>query len=53
MTLRIEGASDGHRTTIRLIGRMRSEHLNDLKTQIKGGGSGIVVELVIYAGWGI
>jgi anti-anti-sigma regulatory factor len=45
MTLRIERASDGHSTTIRLIGRMQEEHLDELKTQIEGGGSGIVLDL--------
>ena len=35
MTLRIEKASDGHRTTIRLIGRMRAEHLEELEKQIR------------------
>jgi len=45
MTLRIEKASDGHRTTIRLIGRMRAEHLDALKAQIKDGGSRIALDL--------
>jgi len=45
MTLRIERASDGHSTTIRLIGRMRSEHLDELKAQIKNGGSRIALDL--------
>jgi anti-anti-sigma regulatory factor len=45
MTLRIERASDGHSTTIRLIGRMQGKHLDNLKTQIKGDGSGIVLDL--------
>ena len=38
MTLRIEKASDGHRTTIRLIGRMRARHLDELKMQIRETG---------------
>jgi len=45
MTLRIERASDGRSTTIRLIGRMQAKHLDELKEQIKGGGSGIVLDL--------
>ena len=38
MTLRIERNSDGRRTLIRLIGRVRSEHLEELKKQtgVKG-----------------
>jgi hypothetical protein len=34
MTLRIEKDSDGHGTVVRLIGRVRSEHLQELKAQI-------------------
>jgi hypothetical protein len=45
MTLRIEGASDEYRTTIRLIGRMQAEHLDELKAQIKQGGSRIALDL--------
>ena len=45
MTLRIEKASDGHSTTIRLIGRMRAEHLDELKAQIKNGASGLALDL--------
>ena len=45
MTLRIEKASDGHSTTIRLIGRIRAEHLDELKAQIKEGGSRIALDL--------
>jgi anti-anti-sigma regulatory factor len=45
MTLRIESASDGPSTTIRLIGHMRSEHLDALQAQIKNGGSRIVLDL--------
>jgi hypothetical protein len=38
MTLKIERNSDGRRTLIRLIGRVRSEHLEELKKQtgVKG-----------------
>jgi anti-anti-sigma regulatory factor len=45
MTLKIERASPGHSTTIRLIGRMQAEHLNELKAQIKEGGSTIALDL--------
>ena len=38
MTLKIERVSDGQSTTIRLIGRMRAEHLDELKAQIKDDG---------------
>ena len=34
MTLRIEKDSDGRKTVIRLNGRLQSEHLDELKTQI-------------------
>ena len=33
--LRIETNSDGETTTIRLIGRMQSEHLDELKRQLE------------------
>ena len=45
MTLRIEKASDGHSTTIRLIGHMQSEHLEELKAQMQGSGPGVVLDL--------
>jgi len=45
MTLRIEGASDEYGTTIRLIGRMQAGHLDELKAQIKQGGSRIALDL--------
>ncbi len=45
MTLRIEGASDEYGTTIRLIGRIQAEHLDELKAQIKQGGSRIALDL--------
>jgi hypothetical protein len=45
MTLRIEGASGEYGTTIRLIGRMQAEHLDELKVQIKQGGSRIALDL--------
>jgi anti-anti-sigma regulatory factor len=45
MTLRIEKASDGYTTTIRLIGRMRQEHLEVLKAQIKDSGPRVALDL--------
>jgi anti-anti-sigma regulatory factor len=45
MTLRIEKASDGHSTTIRLIGRMRAEHLEELEKQIRENGPAIILDL--------
>ena len=38
MTLKIERNSDGRTTLIRLIGRVRSEHIEELKKQtgVKG-----------------
>ena len=45
MTLRIEKASDGHSTTIRLIGRMRAQHLEELETQIRESEPAITLDL--------
>ena len=45
MTLRIQRDSDGRGTTIRLIGRVRSEHLQELKEQLATAGSKIVLDL--------
>jgi anti-anti-sigma regulatory factor len=45
MTLKIEKDSDGRKTVIRLSGRLRSEHLDELKTQIDGDQSRIAVDL--------
>ena len=45
MTLKIERYSDGLSTTIRLIGRMRAEHLEELKTQIGQSGSKTALDL--------
>ncbi len=42
MTLRIERDSDWPRTTIRLIGRIRAEHLTELERQIGESGSKIL-----------
>ena len=45
MTLKIERYSDGYSTTIRLIGRMRVEHLPELERQIRESKSKIVLDL--------
>jgi len=45
MTLRIEKVPDGPITTIRLIGRMRSELLDELKAQIKATRTAVVLDL--------
>jgi anti-anti-sigma regulatory factor len=45
MTLKIEKCSDAYSTTIRLIGRMRAEHLPELEKQIREGESKIVLDL--------
>jgi hypothetical protein len=45
MTLRIEKDSDGQTTTLRLIGRMRREHIEELKAQIKAGGTSVTFDL--------
>jgi anti-anti-sigma regulatory factor len=45
MTLKIEKHSDGYSTTIRLIGRMRAEHLPELEKQIKESESKIALDL--------
>jgi len=45
MTLKIEKYWDGHRTNIRLIGRMRAEHLPELEKQIRESESKIVLDL--------
>jgi hypothetical protein len=45
MTLRIELVPDGPTTTIRLIGRIRAEHLDELKAQIKRSETAVVLDL--------
>jgi anti-anti-sigma regulatory factor len=45
MTLKIEKYSDGHCATIRLIGRMQSEHLEELEKQIRETGPVIILDL--------
>jgi hypothetical protein len=45
MTLRIERASAQGSTIVRLIGRVQSEHLTQLKTQIEGPESHLALDL--------
>ena len=45
MTLKIETDCDGRKTVIRLSGRLRSEHLDELKTQVAGDASRIALDL--------
>jgi anti-anti-sigma regulatory factor len=45
MTLRIEKRGDGDSTTIRLIGRMQSEHLEELEKQIRESGPALILDL--------
>ena len=45
MTLTIEKDSDGETTTLRLIGRMQREHIEELKAQIKAGGRSVRLDL--------
>jgi len=45
MTLRIESVSDEHGTTIRLIGRMQAQHVEELRAQIGASGARVVLDL--------
>ena len=45
MTFRIESNSEGDSTTIRLIGRMRAEHLEEVKQEIRESGLEVVLDL--------
>ena len=45
VSFKIEKLRDAHSTTIRLIGRMRAEHLSELEKQIKESESKIVLDL--------
>ena len=45
MTLKIEKTLVEHGTTIKLIGRIRAEHLSELKAQISLGVSKVMLEL--------
>jgi hypothetical protein len=43
--LKLERSSDGERTTIRLIGRARSEHLGEITKQMGSCGSNVTLDL--------
>ena len=45
MTLRIERVLDGKHTTIRLIGRMCSQHLGELKSLIEDSTPAVALDL--------
>ena len=45
MTLKIEKYSDGYGVTIRLIGRMQAEHLEELEKQIRESGPAVTLDL--------
>jgi anti-anti-sigma regulatory factor len=45
MTLRIERDFDGHHTTIRLIGYVTAQHLEDLQQMIAEGGPKVALNL--------
>ena len=45
MTLRIEKSSEGTSTTIRLIGRVRAEHLEALDAEIKNSEPPLALDL--------
>jgi hypothetical protein len=45
VTFKIEKSRDANGTTIRLIGRMRAEHLSELEKQIKESESKILLDL--------
>jgi anti-anti-sigma regulatory factor len=45
MTLKIERDSGAQVTTLRLIGRLRSESLEELRALIKGSGAQVVLDL--------
>jgi anti-anti-sigma regulatory factor len=45
MTIRIEKETDRLKTMIRVSGRLQSRHLDELKTQLAGARSRIVLDL--------
>ena len=45
MTFKIEKYSDGPSTTIRLVGRMQAEHLEELEKQIRDSGPAITLDM--------
>ncbi len=45
MTLKIERICDPRRTSLRLIGRIRAEDLEELKLQMEGNGAKVALDL--------
>jgi len=45
VTLRIETYSDGGGTTIRLIGRIQAEHVDEVQNQIEESGATVTLDL--------
>ncbi len=45
MTLRIETTPGHQRTTIKVIGRIQTEHLRELRAQLDAIGGGIILDL--------
>jgi anti-anti-sigma regulatory factor len=45
VTLKIETVSDGKGTTLRLIGRIKSEYLEELQAQVRRHGPRLVLDL--------
>lgn len=45
MVLKIERVSDGQSITLLLSGRLRSEHIEQLKTQMEGSSQKVVLDL--------
>jgi hypothetical protein len=45
MTFKIERTHSGEITTLRLIGRLESECLGELKSQTESGGTEVVIDL--------
>jgi len=43
--LKLERSSDGEQTTIRLIGRVQSEHLGEIANQMGRGGPKVTLDL--------
>jgi anti-anti-sigma regulatory factor len=45
MTCKIERHTDGHHTTLRLIGHLQAAHLEALQAQLEGNGPRTVLDL--------
>ena len=45
MTCKIERHTDGHHTTLRLIGHLQATHLEALQAQLEGNGPRTVLDL--------